>query len=68
MTPEMLSLQWINLAMYPAGHFARRIQIEPSVRFPEGWTPFSALETTGGRGRRHPLQGRRLRHPGRLAR
>ena len=47
MTPEMLSLQWINLAMYPAGHFARRIEIEPSVRFPQGWTPFSALETTG---------------------
>jgi predicted metalloprotease with PDZ domain len=50
MTPEMLSLQWINLAMYPAGHFARRIQIEPSVRFPEGWTPFSALETSGVEG------------------
>jgi len=47
MTPEMLSLQWINLAMYPAGHFARRIQIEPSVRFPAGWTPFSALEPSG---------------------
>jgi predicted metalloprotease with PDZ domain len=50
MTPEMLSLQWINLAMYPAGHFARRIQIEPSVRFPEGWTPFSALETAAVEG------------------
>lgn len=50
MTPEMLSLQWINLAMYPAGHFARRIQIEPSVRFPDGWTPFSALETSGAEG------------------
>jgi predicted metalloprotease with PDZ domain len=47
MTPEMMSLQWISLAMYPAGHFTRRIQIEPSVRFPEGWTPFSALETSG---------------------
>ena len=47
MTPEMISLQWISLAMYPAGHYARRIQIEPSVRFPESWTPFSALETTG---------------------
>ena len=47
MTPEMLSLQWINLAMYPAGYFTRRIEIEPSVRFPDGWTPFSALETTG---------------------
>jgi predicted metalloprotease with PDZ domain len=47
MTPEMMSLQWISLAMYPAGHFARQVQIEPSVRFPEGWTPFSALETSG---------------------
>ncbi len=47
MTPEMISLQWISLAMYPAGHYTRRIQIEPAVRFPEGWTPFSALESTG---------------------
>jgi predicted metalloprotease with PDZ domain len=45
MTPEMLSLEWINLALYPAGHFARRIEIEPSVRFPGGWANFSALET-----------------------
>ena len=50
MTPEMLSLQWISLAMYPAGHYTRQIQIEPSVRFPEGWTPYSALETTGVEG------------------
>jgi len=50
MTPEMLSLQWINLAMYPAGHFARRIQISPSVRFPAGWTAFSALEPAGTEG------------------
>ncbi len=47
MTQEMMSLQWISLAMYPAGHFARRVQIEPSVRFPDGWTAFSALEPTG---------------------
>ena len=49
MTPEMMSLQWISLAMYPAGYYARRVQIEPSVRFPAGWTPFSALETSGVR-------------------
>jgi predicted metalloprotease with PDZ domain len=47
MTPEMLSLQWISLAMYPAGHYTRQIQIEPSVRFPDGWTPYSALEPAG---------------------
>jgi predicted metalloprotease with PDZ domain len=45
-----MSLQWINLALYPAGHFTRRIQIEPSVRFPEGFTPFSALEPAGTEG------------------
>lgn len=50
MTQEMLSLQWIDLALYPAGHFARRIQIEPAVRFPDGWKAFSALETTGTEG------------------
>ncbi|MBS0333436.1 MAG: peptidase M61, partial [Proteobacteria bacterium] len=26
MTPEMLSLEWIDLVLYPAGHFARRVQ------------------------------------------
>ncbi len=50
MTQEMLSLQWIDLVLYPAGHFARRVQVEPSVRFPEGWKDFSALETTGTEG------------------
>jgi predicted metalloprotease with PDZ domain len=47
MTPEMLSLEWNALALYPAGYFARRIQMEPSVRFPEGWKFASALEATG---------------------
>ncbi|HEY3951485.1 peptidase M61 [Phenylobacterium sp.] len=50
MTPEMLSLEWIDLVLYPAGHFARRIQVDPSVRFPEGFKDFSALETTGTEG------------------
>jgi predicted metalloprotease with PDZ domain len=50
MTPEMLSLEWNTVALYPAGHFARRIQVEPSVRFPEGWANYSALETVGTEG------------------
>jgi predicted metalloprotease with PDZ domain len=45
MTPEMLNAQWLNLAVYPAGYFARRIQIEPSIRLPEGWSFGTALET-----------------------
>jgi predicted metalloprotease with PDZ domain len=44
-TPEMLNIQWISMALYPAGHFTRQIQIEPSVRLPEGWGYGTALET-----------------------
>jgi predicted metalloprotease with PDZ domain len=47
MTPEMLSLEWNALALYPAGYFARQIQVEPSVRFPDGWKFASALEPAG---------------------
>ena len=32
MTPEMLNLQWNSVSMYPAGYFARQINIEPSRR------------------------------------
>ena len=51
MTPEMLNLQWNTLALYPAGYFARRVQVETSVRLPQGWTYATALEAqapTGG--------------------
>jgi predicted metalloprotease with PDZ domain len=44
-TPEMLNAQWIQLALYPAGHFARDIRIEPSIRLPGGWGYGTALET-----------------------
>jgi predicted metalloprotease with PDZ domain len=47
-TPEMLNIQWISLALYPAGHFTRQIKIEPSVRLPEGWGYGTALETADG--------------------
>ena len=45
MTPEMLSLQWSSLSLYPAGYFTRRIPVEAEVRLPEGWGFGSALET-----------------------
>jgi predicted metalloprotease with PDZ domain len=44
MTPDMLSLQWISLAMYPAGYFTRQIPIEASVKLPDGWKFGTALE------------------------
>lgn len=52
MTREMLNLQWISLVLYPAGHYADRIQVQPTVRLPEGWKQASALrEQAGGKGR-----------------
>jgi predicted metalloprotease with PDZ domain len=47
MTPEMLSLEWDELAFYPAGYFTRQIQIVPSVKLPAGWKFGAALEPTG---------------------
>jgi len=43
-TPEMLNLQWNQVVLYPAGHFARRITLQPSVRLPTGWRFATALD------------------------
>ncbi|MBS0297937.1 MAG: M61 family metallopeptidase [Proteobacteria bacterium] len=43
MTGEIVDVQWNALALYPAGYFARDIQVEPSLRLPEGWSYGSAL-------------------------
>ncbi len=45
MTPEMLNLQWASVVLYPAGHYARQIMVEPSVRLPVGWGYGVALDT-----------------------
>ncbi|WP_293682815.1 M61 family metallopeptidase [uncultured Phenylobacterium sp.] len=50
MTPEMLNAQWISLAMYPAGYYARRIPIEASIKLPPGWSYGTALETASTEG------------------
>jgi predicted metalloprotease with PDZ domain len=46
MTPDMLSLEWISLALYPAGYFVRQVPVTASVRLPDGWQFASALDTT----------------------
>ncbi len=50
MTPEMLRLNWYVAALYPAGHFARRINFDVSVKLPPGWTYATALETASTAG------------------
>ncbi|WP_416305397.1 M61 family metallopeptidase [Neptunicella sp. SCSIO 80796] len=44
MTPEMLNLQWDTVALYPAGHYTRQINVEPSVTLPQNWQYATALE------------------------
>lgn len=46
-TEQMLNLEWNLVVLYPAGHYARRIQVEPSLRLPSGWGFGTALETAG---------------------
>lgn len=46
MTPEMLRLNWYIGALYPAGHFARKVNFDVSVKLPAGWDYATALETT----------------------
>jgi predicted metalloprotease with PDZ domain len=50
MTPEMLDLQWNAVSLYPAGYYAKRIMVEPSVTLPAGWQLGSALEVAAQNG------------------
>jgi predicted metalloprotease with PDZ domain len=50
MTADMLSLQWIQLLLYPAGYFTRQIPIVASVTLPDGFTPATALEVQAAKG------------------
>ena len=50
MTPEMLNLQWNTVVLYPAGHYASRITVAPSVKLPNGWKFATALDGAGEAG------------------
>lgn len=41
--PTMLNLQFEQVSLYPAGWFTRRIPIQATVTYPEGWTAVSGL-------------------------
>ncbi|SFS06184.1 M61 family metallopeptidase [Sphingomonas jatrophae] len=44
MTPAMLNLQWNAVALYPAGWFTRRIDVQADVTYPKGWVAATALK------------------------
>ena len=50
MTGEMLSLEWNDISLYPAGHYSRDITFAPSVTLPHGWQFGTALETASQSG------------------
>ena len=50
MTREMLNLQWEKMSLYPAGFYVRQIKVRPTVKFPEGWTVFTALDGKAAKG------------------
>ena len=43
-TPDMLGLHWEKALLYPAGHYARQITVEPSIKLPAGWEFATALD------------------------
>jgi predicted metalloprotease with PDZ domain len=44
MTQEMLNLQWEKMSLYPAGHYTRRIAVQPKVTFPKDWKDYTSLD------------------------
>jgi predicted metalloprotease with PDZ domain len=43
-TREMLNLQWEAVLLYPAGYYASRVRVVPSVKLPESWRFAGALD------------------------
>ena len=44
LTQDLLGLQWEKALLYPAGHYVSRIEFQPTLRLPEGWSYATALE------------------------
>jgi predicted metalloprotease with PDZ domain len=50
MTPNMLNLQFLSAALYPAGYYTHQIMFDARVTYPAGWTAFTALDEDSRRG------------------
>ncbi len=44
MTPNMLNLQFLSAALYPAGFYTHQIMFDAHVTYAAGWTAFTALD------------------------
>ncbi|MGG6462931.1 M61 family metallopeptidase [Solilutibacter silvestris] len=50
MTPKLLNLKWNTVLLYPAGYYGARIPFVAKVRYPTGWTAFTALDVASKAG------------------
>jgi predicted metalloprotease with PDZ domain len=48
-TADMMRFNWYVATLYPAGHYARNIQVEAVLKLPKGWTYATALEAQSRR-------------------
>jgi len=44
-TGDILGVQWLSMALYPAGYHTRRINVQANLTLPQGWQFGGALET-----------------------
>ena len=51
-TPEMMNIQWEQVALYPAGYYTRNIGVKPSIILPKEWTGIAALDSAVKTGNR----------------
>ncbi len=49
-TPKLVDLEWNQVVVYPAGHYARSYTVAPSVTLPAGWKYGTALDTASASG------------------
>lgn len=46
MTPNLISLQWNSVSLYPAGYYTRGIGVAATAHYPAGFTAASGLPST----------------------
>ncbi len=47
-TPALLGVEWETVLLYPAGHTADALRVQPRLRLPSGWQQAGALRGTHG--------------------
>lgn len=50
MTPDMASIQWNALSLYPAGYYVRNIPIQATLTVPDQWKVATSLRPASGAG------------------